>query len=160
MCGVWIVFKSVTDAKFGPSEVTFLRLCYALKKLTLTSLANILKIKQLVQDNRLAWSNDLPSMEVNWYEKKMCFRQSLHYSKCKRTELEIHHLLHKDCAPNHAWDRRVKPERWHRSLWRITALKCSSLSQFQICVCVSGLVLLLPVSKLCVSPRHQPGIFL
>ena len=26
LCGVWILFKSVTDAKFEPSEVTFLRL--------------------------------------------------------------------------------------------------------------------------------------
>ena len=26
MCGVWILFKSVTDAEFEPSEVTFLRL--------------------------------------------------------------------------------------------------------------------------------------
>ena len=58
-----------------------------------------------VQDNGLASSDDLHSIEVYWYDKKLYFGQlgNFTFSKMQRTESVIRHLLHNNCTPNYAW---------------------------------------------------------
>ena len=70
LCGVWVLFKSVPDAKFEPSEVTFLRLMLALFSPAKSVLLHVLKtiwhrttILQMVRI--MFWCNYL--LERHWH---------------------------------------------------------------------------------------------
>ena len=47
-------------------------------------------------------SDDLHSINVDWYGKKSYFRW-FHIFEMQRTESVIQHLLHNNCTPNYAW---------------------------------------------------------